>query len=123
MAQSIRLTVAMQQYERHLRARGLASNTVKNHLQALRACKAVWGDILLASVTPAHIDALFSHHGWSESTRNLYLSTLNGFIVWAPISLLGLPRLGLVAGATGWERNIRVQLRFGNLLGAIRGAE
>ena len=42
---------------------------------------------------------------------------------WAHISLLGLPRLGLVAGATGRERNVRVQLRFGDLLGAIRGAE
>ena len=107
MAQSIRLTVAMQQYERHLRARGLASNTVKNHLQALRACKAVWGDILLASVTPAHIDALFSHHGWSESTRNLYLSTLNGFIVWAQRHRY-MARDG--SPTDGW-RNMRVPRR------------
>lgn len=83
MAQSITLALAVGQYERHLRARGLANNTVKNSLQVLSACHNLWGDLLLSSIGPAHIDALFMHYGWSPSTRNLYLSYLRGFFAWA----------------------------------------
>lgn len=77
------LPVALNQYERHLRARGLAANTVNNNAQVMRRAIALWGDITVASVTPAHVDQLFAHYGWRESTRNLYLSYLRGFFVWA----------------------------------------
>lgn len=80
---SIRLTQAVEQYERHLRAQGLAENTVKNTTQSLNRGVALWGDILVSSITHAHIDNLFSHYGWKASTRNLYLSRINVFFRWA----------------------------------------
>lgn len=83
MGGSIALGDAITQYERHLRARGLAENTVKNTAQVLRRAQAVWGDVQLASITHAHVDDLFAHYGWKESTRNLYLSRLNVFFQWA----------------------------------------
>lgn len=83
MAKSVQLTAAIEQYERHMTARGLAVNTVKNNVQVLRRAHAVWGDILVSSITPDRIDALFAHYGWRESTRNLYLSQLNSFFAWA----------------------------------------
>lgn len=80
---SIRLTQAIEQYERHLRARGLADNTVKNGTQVMTRAVTLWGDIQLSSITHAHIDHLFSHYGWKEATQNLYLSRLNQFFAWA----------------------------------------
>lgn len=83
MAKSVPLSIAEERYTRHLRARGLAENTVINNSQAVRRARQLWGDILVSSVTPAHIDHLFGHYGWKESTRNLYLSYLRQFFTWA----------------------------------------
>ena len=83
MATSIRLTEANEQYARHLRSQGLAENTVKNNTQVVNRAVALWGDIVLTSITHAHIDHLFSHNEWKESTRNLYLGQLNAFFKWA----------------------------------------
>lgn len=79
---SIKLTEAADLYERHLRARGLAPNTVKGNTQTVNRAVAVWGNILVSSVTPAHIDRMFEHYGWAPSTRNLYLSQLRRFFQW-----------------------------------------
>ena len=83
MSNSIALSQAIEQYVRHLRARGLATNTVDNTAQVLRRALALWGDIQLTSITHAHVDNLFAHYGWKESTRNLYLSRINVFFTWA----------------------------------------
>lgn len=83
MATTIRLTEASEQYARHLRSQGLAENTVKNSVQPMNRAVTLWGDVLLSNITHAHIDNLFSHYGWKESTRNLYLSQLNQFFRWA----------------------------------------
>lgn len=83
MPKSVQLSVAEERYIRHLKARGLAENTVTNHSQAVRRARHLWGDIQVASVTAAHIDHLFAHYGWKESTRNLYLTYLRSFFDWA----------------------------------------
>lgn len=83
MSKSVQLSVAEERYIRHLQARGLAKNTVTNHSQIIRRARDLWGDIQVASVTHAHIDHLFSHYGWKESTRNLYLTYLRAFFDWA----------------------------------------
>jgi integrase len=83
MAKNVPLSEALTTYERHLRARGLAANTVVNHTQTIRRGIALWGDIQVSSITGAHIDSLFTHYGWAESTRNLYLSYLRAFFTWA----------------------------------------
>ena len=82
MAHSIGLSDAIAQYERHLRARGLADNTVRNTVQVLNRALTLWGDVQLTTLTHAHVDDLFAHYGWKESTRNLYLSRLNVFLQW-----------------------------------------
>jgi integrase len=56
---------------------------VKNHSQAVGQATALWGDLMLTSITAAHIDSLFSHYGWKPTTRNLYLTYLQGFFAWA----------------------------------------
>jgi integrase len=83
MATSIRLTEARERYIRHLRAQNLSERTVKNHQQVIGRGIALWGDIMLASITPVHIDDLFAHYGWKSSTRNLYLTYLQALFKWA----------------------------------------
>lgn len=83
MARNITITDAISEYEAHLRAKDLAHNTVKNSTQVLTRAAAVWGDILVASIKPVHIDRLFQQNQWSPSTRNLYLGSLRQFFAWA----------------------------------------
>lgn len=83
MARTITLSQALDEYASHLRAKDLANNTVKNNTQVVTRAMAVWGDILVASIKPVHIDRLFQHYQWSPSTRNLYLGNLRQFLKWA----------------------------------------
>lgn len=84
MAQSISLNRAQSEYEKHLRARGLARRSVKSCMQTLNHCRRVWGeDITIARVRPEHLDRLFMVGDWSPNTRNLHLSNLRGFFTWA----------------------------------------
>jgi integrase len=83
MPRNITVSGALAEYERHLRARGLADNTVKNSMQALTAAQRVWGDIFVASIRPVHIDRYFQAHEWGPSTRNLYRGSLHQFFKWA----------------------------------------
>lgn len=82
MPRPITMSDALTQYEGHLRARGLRPNTIKNSMQALTAAKAAWGDILVQSIKPVHIDRLFQSNQWSPSTRNLYRGNLGQFFKW-----------------------------------------
>jgi integrase len=79
---SITLTAAQAEYEAHLRARDLANNTIKNNTQVVTRAVAAWGDMLVASIKPVHIDRLFQQNNWSPSTRNLYLGNLRQFFKW-----------------------------------------
>ena len=83
MGTSIRLADATEQYERHLRARGLSERTVRNSTQVLHRGRQLWGNLMLTSITASHIDDLFMHYGWKERTRNLYLQRVNSFFKWA----------------------------------------
>lgn len=80
----IRLSDAMVDFHRSLEARGKKPKTIRNNLQPLNAALELWGNIYVASIKPVHIERLFASTGWSESTRNLYLSNLRGnFFAWA----------------------------------------
>ena len=82
MPRNATMSEALAEYERHLRARGLADNTVKNNMQALTAARKEWGDIQVLSIRPVHIDRLFQSNGWGPSTRNLYRGSLSQFFKW-----------------------------------------
>lgn len=83
MSDKLRLSDAIDSYIDHITARGAARNTIKNHRQPLNKALELWGNIYVQSITPKHIDDLFSSTDWSGSTRNLYLSTLRGgFFAW-----------------------------------------
>jgi len=83
MTEKIRLSDAIDKYCDHLRAKDRGWRTIKNHRQPLNRALEQWGNIYVASITPAHIDRLFEAAPWSASTRNLYLSTIRGgFIAW-----------------------------------------
>ena len=83
MPRNITMSAAIDEYARHLRARGLADNTVKNSLQALNAAAREWGDIYVGSIRSVHIDRLFANSDWGVSTRNLYRGSLAQFFRWA----------------------------------------
>jgi len=74
---------AITEYTAHLRSKGLADNTIKNHTQPLTRALRVWGDIQVATVKPVHIDRLFTDGNWSPRTRNLYRGALDLFFKWA----------------------------------------
>lgn len=78
----IKLVAAQREYLNHLRAKRRRPNTLKNNSQALTAATKVWGDILVTSITPSHIDRLFGQNDWAPRTQNLYLGNLRQFFKW-----------------------------------------
>lgn len=82
MARTVKLSEAAVEYRQSLVAMGLARNTVDNRTQVIRRAISVWGDILVASIRPVHVDRLFTDGDWSESTRNLYLGNVRQFFQW-----------------------------------------
>ena len=82
MNNSMTITEAVPQYVRHLQARGLGPRTIKTHQQPLNRALVLWGDILVSSIKPHHIDHLFESSGWAPRTLNLYLSTTRNFFAW-----------------------------------------
>lgn len=82
----IKLSVAITEYERHLVARRLAVNTVKNCKQILARAMREWGDILVSSIEPRHIDRLFIAGAWQPTTQNLYLGQVRSFFNWCRVN-------------------------------------
>lgn len=74
-----KLSEAAEAFLSHLKARGLAKNTVKAYEVPLNRARAFWGDLYVHNIKPEHIDNLFSHYGWSPKTRNLYLGGYRQF--------------------------------------------
>lgn len=73
------LSDAIESYRSHLKARGLADNTIRNSLQICNRALARWGNIQVGSITGLHIDRLFRSEEWGPATRNLYLGSLRMF--------------------------------------------
>lgn len=87
---SVKTGAAIEEYLAHLRAKRLAENTVKQQTTVLRRARKVWGDILISSIEPRHIDRLFTDGGWAPGTQNLYLGTIRQFFKWCRLhSLMG----------------------------------
>lgn len=82
----MKMSAAIRDFESHLVARRLAPNTVKNSKQVLTRAMREWGDILVSSIEPRHIDRLFTAGGWGPTTQNLYLSQLRAFFKWARVN-------------------------------------
>ena len=82
----MKMSVAIRDFEAHLLARRLAPNTVKNAKQVLTRAMKEWGDILVSSIEPRHIDRLFTAGGWGPTTQNLYLGQLRTFFKWARVN-------------------------------------
>lgn len=76
------LSDAIEEYTRHLVARGMARNSVKTHEIFLRQTLALLGNIYVSNIKPHHIDRLFSHYNWAPVTRNLYLGNLKLFLTY-----------------------------------------
>ena len=76
------LNDAIEEYLRHLLARGMARNSVKAHEVFLRRTMALWGNIYVSNVKSQHIDTLFAHYNWAPVTRNLYLGHLKLFLTY-----------------------------------------
>ena len=79
----MRLGTAIKEYEQHLAARRLKQTTIKNSRQVLNRALREWGDILVSTIEPRHIDRLFTAGSWRPTTQNLYLGQLRQFFQWA----------------------------------------
>lgn len=79
----MRLAIATKDYEQHLTARRLKPTTIKNSRQVLNWALKEWGDILVSTIEPRHIDRLFAANNWAPRTQNLYLGQLRQFFQWA----------------------------------------
>lgn len=67
-------------YLAFLRARGLASSTVRTAQNLVNHASRSWGDIPISDIRPKHIDDLFIGKTWSTGTKNIYLVGLRGFL-------------------------------------------
>lgn len=73
---------AIDEWLGHLRAKGLAHNSVRTHETPLRRALTLIGNIYVSNIHPHHIDSLFSHYGWAPKTRNLYLGNYRMFFAY-----------------------------------------
>ena len=76
------LTEAIEEYVKHLHAKGLAKNSIKTHEIPLRKAMGLWGNIYVSNIKPEHIDRLFTHYDWAPKTRNLYLGNYRLFFTY-----------------------------------------
>lgn len=82
---AVRLSEAAEEYIASSRSRGDAGNTLKTKRGSLDKLILSSGNILLKSVTPAHIDALFGDlhsQNLRASTINLHRTNLATFFKW-----------------------------------------
>lgn len=76
------LSVASRQYAEFSVARGLEPGTVNGRLGAVKALMSVTGDIQVESVTPKHIERVFTSFNWAPTTANNRLSQYRTFFNW-----------------------------------------
>lgn len=73
-------TTRIDAYRAHLLRRRLSPVTVRNYSRTLRVWFAELGD----DPTPGDVETwLDQHPGWAPKTASLYLTTVNGYYVWA----------------------------------------
>lgn len=82
MVQPTRLSLAIEEYMAHLRAKGRAKNTVSCYQTLFNKALAVWGDMATDAVEPIHVDRLMAAAGWGPSTQAQYVSQLRAFWKW-----------------------------------------
>lgn len=78
----IRLSEAKTEYFQHLRARRLQHNTIRSCESLLSKAEKEWGNLLIKTIDPSHVDRLFAANQWAPRTQNLYLSHLRKFFKW-----------------------------------------
>lgn len=114
-------------YLAHLKARGLATSTVKMHNVLLNRWLDLVGNTSIHMIRPQHVERFFAGGGWSGKTQNLYLSVFRQFVAWNHRHGY-LPKD--VDPTEGW-RNVRTEVKeqfwlpvdeFGALLDAADNA-
>lgn len=77
------LQEAITEYVHHLTARGLAKGTVDGQHDSLRAFAKATGNVLAWSLTPKHLDRVFTANPhWAPGTRNNRLAHYKQFFRW-----------------------------------------
>ena len=94
----LRLSEAADRYEHHSKARNLSDGTVKNQRIALSLFRRVTGDLLLDSITGAHIDLVFNTYHWAHTTRNKRIGEYRAFFNWCRGSRFMNPMLNPMIG-------------------------
>lgn len=83
MSKKILMSEARDEYLTHLKARGLAKNSLVNSRQVLNRWIDILGDTRVDLIQSHHIDKFFGQGNWAPRTRNLYLRLLRGgFFTW-----------------------------------------
>jgi integrase len=94
----LRLSEAADRYSTHCKARNLAPSTIKGQQTALGLFRKVTGDLLLDSITGAHIDLVFNTYNWAHSTRNNRIGQYRAFFNWCRGSRFMNPMLNPMIG-------------------------
>lgn len=94
----LRLSEAAERYQHHCKARKFADGTLKDQRVALNLLQRVIGDLLLDSITGAHIDQVFNSYAWAHSTRNKRVGQYKAFFNWCRGSRFMNPMLNPMIG-------------------------
>jgi integrase len=70
---------AIDEWLKHLDARGMAKGSIKTHQIQLRRALTLWGNIYVSNINSGHMDKLFATYPWAPKTRNLYLGNYKMF--------------------------------------------
>ena len=82
MTKRPKLSEACRLYCEFLVARGLSEGTVRNNQAAVNRLIEVSGDIQVESLTPRHLERVFTYSPWTESTANVRLGMYRAFFEW-----------------------------------------
>jgi integrase len=84
MPSPITLQLAIEEYLASRQTRGIAANTLRSDKTILTKFLTIVGNIQVRSIEERHIDTFFSTNSHQkESSRNLSLQKLRGFVRWA----------------------------------------
>lgn len=77
-----KISEALVLYSEFQRARGMAEGTIRARTQAVRSLVKVTGDIQVESLTPRHLERVFTSYSWAPTTSNVILSIYRNFFAW-----------------------------------------
>lgn len=112
MTQRLRLSEAVPKFLLHLQACNLAPTTIDGYRSTLALFARVTGDLRLDSIRAEHVDAVFNHYHWAQSTRNIRIGQFRAFFTWARgakhMSYASNPMVGRRYGTVPDKQRIRI---------------